>query len=271
MAPIAVPESADDNSTERDTSSWMQLVRPELCGGLAARARFLRGKAREREIQLAGLDPDSSAVICVQIQFKNKKNDDGSLRRVKILPRPGSKGCIAIKRTVCPPEIPELKKGQMSTAHVCTQFMSASNREGDMVIRLDIKSSSGGGVPVEIKPHVGELLRPYNMNVLEFDSKLSKMHGFQRVSATFAVNPANVNTLITSIFKEVALNPVGTSKLDGGKLRLVAQLPASDDLVLGLIECDSLTGAGRVTTCCDHAVAGNSILSTLKQVMTKRG
>lgn len=72
MAPMAVLESADVRSAERETSSWMQLVRPELCGGLAARARFLRGKAREREAKLAGLDPDSSAVICVQIQFKNK-------------------------------------------------------------------------------------------------------------------------------------------------------------------------------------------------------
>mmetsp|Transcript_35278 Transcript_35278/g.85545 ORF Transcript_35278/g.85545 Transcript_35278/m.85545 type:complete len:1320 (+) Transcript_35278:50-4009(+) len=270
MAPIAVPESADETSRERDTSSWMQLVRPELCCGLAARARYLRGKAREREVKLAGLDPVSSAVICVQIQFKNKKNDDGSLRRVKILPRSSSKGGIAIKRTVCPPEIPELKKGQMSTAHVCTQFTSASNREGDMVIRLDIKSSSGG-VPVEIKPRVGELLRACNMNVVDFDSTLSKMHGFQRVSASFAVNPGNVDALITAVFKETALNPVGPAKFDDGSLRLVAQLPASDDLVLGLIECDRVTGAGKVTTCCDHAVAGNSILSTLKQAITRLG
>ena len=72
MGPIAVAESADETSTERDSSSWTQLVRPELCGGLAARARFLRGKMREREVRLAGLDPNSPSVVCVQIQFKNK-------------------------------------------------------------------------------------------------------------------------------------------------------------------------------------------------------
>ena len=158
----------------------------------------------------------------------------------------------------------------MSTAHVCTQFASASNREGDMVIRLDIKSSSGG-VPVEIKPHAGELLRPYNMAVSEFDSTLSKMHGFQRVSGSFTVNPVNMDALITSVFKEASFNPVGPAKFEGGMLRLVAQLPASDDLVLGLIECERLTGAGKLTTCCDHAVAGNSIFSTLKQTITRFG
>lgn len=193
------------------------------------------------------------------------------MRRVKILPRSSSKGGIAMKRTVCPPEIPELKKGQMSTAHVCVHFTSVSNREGDMVIRLDIKSSSVGGVQVEIKPRVSQLLRQCNMNVAGFDSTLSKMHGFQRVSASFEVSPRNVDALISAVFKETALKPVGPAKFDNGKLRLVGQLPASDDLVLGLIECDKLTGAGKVTTCCDHAVAGNSILSTLKQAITRLG
>lgn len=73
MAPIAVEESAvDDASGEYDAGSWTQLVRPELCGGLAARARYLRGKARSKEVQLVGLDPKDPAVICLQIQFKNK-------------------------------------------------------------------------------------------------------------------------------------------------------------------------------------------------------
>jgi AP-3 complex subunit beta len=73
MAPIAVKESAAvDVNSEHDASSWMQLVRPELCGGLAARARYLRGKARSKEVQLAGLDPKDPAIICIQIQFKNK-------------------------------------------------------------------------------------------------------------------------------------------------------------------------------------------------------
>lgn len=73
MAPIAVEESAAvDANSEHDASSWMQLVRPELCGGLAARARYLRGKARSKEVQLVGLDPKDPAIICIQIQFKNK-------------------------------------------------------------------------------------------------------------------------------------------------------------------------------------------------------
>eukprot|EP00980_Cylindrotheca_fusiformis_P007005 scaffold1474_cov132-Cylindrotheca_fusiformis.AAC.1 len=73
MAPIVAEESTlVDTSGEYDSSSWMQLVRPELCGGLAARARYMRGKAKSKEVRLVGLDPDDPAIVCLQIQFKNK-------------------------------------------------------------------------------------------------------------------------------------------------------------------------------------------------------
>lgn len=201
-----------------------------------------------------------------------RKTDPGSLRRIKILPRSSTKGGVAIKKTFFPPEIPELKKGQMSTAQVCVQFTSASNREGDLAIRFDIKSSMGGGVPVEMKPRVGELLRPRSMSVDDFNSTFGKMHGFQRVSASFAIAPGSIESLPKSIWQETALKPVGSPGWTAdGKLRLLGCLPASDDLVLALIECDQTSGSGTITTCCDHAVAGNSILNNLKQAVTKSG
>jgi AP-3 complex subunit beta len=74
MAPIVLDESseASDPDIEDDSSAWIQLVRPELCGGLSVRARYLRGRTKEREVQLKGLDPNSPSVICVQVQFGNK-------------------------------------------------------------------------------------------------------------------------------------------------------------------------------------------------------
>jgi hypothetical protein len=74
MAPIVLDESseASDPDIENDSSAWIQLVRPELCGGLSVRARYLRGRTKEREVQLKGLDPNSPSVVCVQVQFGNK-------------------------------------------------------------------------------------------------------------------------------------------------------------------------------------------------------
>lgn len=73
MAPIAVDENkASDPDIERDSSRWIQLVRPELCGGLSVHARYIRGPTREREVQLKGLDPRNSSVVCVQVKFRNK-------------------------------------------------------------------------------------------------------------------------------------------------------------------------------------------------------
>lgn len=205
-------------------------------------------------------------------KYLHRKTDQSSLRRIKILPRSSSKGGVAVKKTVFPPEIPELKKGQMFTAQVCIQFASPSNREGDQVIRFDIKSSTGGGVPVEMKPRVGELLRRHRMSVDDFNLAFGKMHGFQRVSTSFAMAPGNAESLPKSIWRETSLTHVGSQGwATGGILRLVGCLPANDDLVLALIECDRTSGSGTITTCCDHAVAGNSILNNLKQAVTKCG
>jgi AP-3 complex subunit beta len=73
MAPIALDETqASDPDIDNDSSQWIQLVRPELCGGLSVKARYMRGASKEREVQLKGLDPKSPSVVCVQVQFGNK-------------------------------------------------------------------------------------------------------------------------------------------------------------------------------------------------------
>ena len=186
-----------------------------------------------------------------------------------MLTRSNSKGGIAIKKTVFPPEIPELKKGQMSSAYLCIQFASPSNREGDLVARFDIKSSIGGGVPVELKPSVGDMLVPRKVTIDEFDSTMGRMHGFQRVSASYSTAATDASSIPKAILKAAALTPVGKATLtDDGKFRAVGCLPASSDLVLALIQFDKASESGTVTICCDHAVAGNSILNSLKQAVT---
>jgi hypothetical protein len=75
MAPVVVEESeaSADPDIEKDSSAWIQLVRPEHCGGLSVKARYLRGPSKIREAQLQGLDdPASPCVVCVQVQFRNK-------------------------------------------------------------------------------------------------------------------------------------------------------------------------------------------------------
>jgi AP-3 complex subunit beta len=73
MAPIAVDASkASEPDIDRDSSAWVQVVRPQVGGGLSVRARFLRGPTRIGEARLKGLDPDAPNVVCVQVQFGNK-------------------------------------------------------------------------------------------------------------------------------------------------------------------------------------------------------
>ena len=73
MAPMVVDEAeASSPDVENDSSAWMLLVRPEHCGGLSAKARYLRGPTKEREAQLNGFDPRSASLVCLQFHFSNE-------------------------------------------------------------------------------------------------------------------------------------------------------------------------------------------------------
>jgi len=55
-----------------------------------------------------------------------------------------------------------------------------------------------------------------------------------------------------------------------GKGRFMGMLPVSEYNVYALIECDSVTGHGDITVCCDNALASNSISNLLKQVLSEK-
>lgn len=143
------------------------------------------------------------------------------------------------------------------------EFASVSNREGDLVGRLEVKQGSAGSVPVEIKPMLGELLRsPLKpIPVDEFDSTMQRMQGFQRVQTSFTTSMDMVS-ILSSILKQASLAVVDKSN---HQIRSLGILPASNDPVLVLVECTN--GTGTIIVCCDHAVAVNSILGLLKRAV----
>lgn len=73
MAPVVVDtEEKADPDLEKDSGSWVEVVRHQLGGGLKVSVRYLRGPTREREAKLIGLDPESVATVCLQVKFENK-------------------------------------------------------------------------------------------------------------------------------------------------------------------------------------------------------
>jgi len=266
IAPVNVEDSAatGPSTQERDSSAWVQLVRPELCGGLAVKARFLRGATKDKELQAKNINPSNPCLVCMEVHFSNMRPDSSSIRRIKVLPRSGSSGPFATKKILCPPEIPELKPGQASDSTIVLEFASMSNRDGDMIGRLEIKQGSAGSVPVEIKPSLGELLRqPQKTSVGEFDSIMHRMQGFQRIETSFTT-AHDINAISQSILRESSLTVVGNSGVADKKLRFLGLLPASNDLVLVSVESNK-SGAGKIVVCCDHAVAVNSISSLMRR------
>jgi hypothetical protein len=191
------------------------------------------------------------------------KTDSNPIRRIRILPKANPGGAIPLKKALCPPDIAELKPGQVAHITVCLEFASSSNREGDLVGKFDIKTSTGGGTPVEIKPSIGDLLRRQEPpSESEFDVSFHRMQGFQRVATPF--QSSNLDAVPGRLLKRAALTPVGPSAWQDNQLRLIGRLPASTDLVLVRLECNRSNGSGTLTVCCTDAMAVNSVMSVLK-------
>ncbi|MGK3743971.1 MAG: hypothetical protein ACI8RD_007093 [Bacillariaceae sp.] len=199
-----------------------------------------------------------------------RKPDSSSIRRIKVLPRSGTTGTHASKKISCPPEIMELKVNQTTSACLVVEFASMSNREGDLVGRIEVKQGYGGGsVPIEIKPPLGELLLPLekNISVEEFDTTMSRMQGFQRVESSYT-SPLPTTSVLKSLLKHSSLETISVGNanlLAEKKLRLIGLLPANNVPVL--VKIESTQSAGKITVCCDDVVAINNILSLVKRAI----
>jgi len=268
IEPIKVEDQKAQNiDVERDSSAWLQHVRPELCGGLSVKARYLRGTTKENELKMRNIDPSKSNIVCVQLQFTNEKSDLSSIRRIRVLPRSSATGAYASKKILCPSEIMELKANQTTRACLVIEFASMSNREGDLVGRIEVKQGYGGTVPIDIKPPLGELLRPpeKNISVDEFDRTMTRMQGFQRVESSYTTS-LPMASVVESLLKHSSLKTIGSANFSSDKkLRLMGMLPANNDSVL--VKLEATQGGGTIAVCCDNVVAINIILSLVKRAI----
>jgi len=162
----------------------------------------------------------------------------------------------------------ELKANQSPRASLLFEFASMSIREGDIVGRIEVKQGYGGSVPIEFKPSLGELLRPpkKNISVEEFDKTMAQMQGFQRVESSYTTSLA-MPSVVKALIKHSSFKPIGNTNFSSDKkLRLMGLLPANNGPVL--VKLESTQGGGKITVCCDHVVAINSILNLVKRAVT---
>ncbi|KAL3816100.1 hypothetical protein ACHAXA_004525 [Cyclostephanos tholiformis] len=260
------PSSIDDQC-----GAWKEYVRPTLSGGLLVKMRFVYGTCREREARVMGLDSKSPSTVCLQVHVENMRPDEGALRHVRIVHRGGiSSGIISPSRVITPPEIPILKKGMVSTIFIGLTFASITDRDGLTLAKFDVKSDRGN-TSIEVRPTLGELLcdeSTKSMSQFDFDSRMSKLQGIQRISSTFTLSPISddwFKNLPSMVLKHLNLNLIGNWT---GKGAFVAALPASGQEVYILVKCDPVTGSGEMIVCSNDAMAANSITNLLKQALS---
>ena len=182
-----------------------------------------------------------------------------------MLPRSGSSGA---KKTLCPPEIKELKANQSTTAILIFQFASMSNREGDIVGRIEVKQGYGGSIPIEFKPSLGELLQPpkKTVSVEQFDAALARMQGFQRVESSYTMSQPMASTAKVLI-KQSSFQPIGNEQSSSNeRLRFMGLLPVTNQPVM--VKLEPTNGRGKIVVGCDDVVAINSISSLVKRAVS---
>jgi len=258
----------------------MRLIRSEHTAGLSVEARYLRGPTKAKQAELMGL-ADKPSFVCLQFRFENRKAGNGGapIRRLRILQRSSlsssSSTIIGPNRVVAPPEIAAaLAPGQKVECVVGIDFAGISDRDNSLRAALDVKFGTGG-VPIEIKPNLGDLLMPCKLlSIEDFDSAVGVLHGFQRVESTVPVPDATTRSeLPKKLVRGMALWPVGGGRADwksdddGDKLRMLGTLPSSLDPVYVMVTCPPGATAAKITVCCDHALAVNSILNQAKRTL----
>merc|ERR1712194_63563 len=268
---ISKPSTIDDES-----GAWKVIVRPELSGGLFVQIRFVHGRSREKEARLLGLDPDNPSTVCLQVHVENMRTEAGTLRHVRIVHRGGtSRGIIFPTKVITPPEFPVLKKGMASTVFIGIAFSSASDRDGVVLAKFDVKSDRGTN-SVEVRPTLGELLKdetPKTTSQSDFDVATSRLHGIQCISSPFTLpmpmNDSNFKNLPSTILQHLNLKQIGgwTRK---GKAFFVGTLPSSGEEVYVAVTCDAVTGYGHLTVSSNDAMAANSIMNLLKQALASQ-
>jgi len=290
FSPVAVPTDAADDANpdfDRDSGSWLQLVRSEHAGGLSARGRYLRGAAKSQQALLSGIGPDKPSFVCLHVRFQNANEPSGpSIRRLRILQRSSSSSSSTIgpSRVISPPEIVQLAPGQEVDCVVGIDFNGMSDRDGSLLAKLDF-NHGGGGIPVEIRPGIGDLLLPCRRSLNEFNEAVRVLRGFQRVESTISVSdiPSGEKDARAAIQHKLlqfaALSPVKVSSAAPGPvsywdgdnmLRLAGTLPSSSDPVYvqaTLSSPDEAQASVKLTVCCDHALAANSVMNHAKRCL----
>jgi AP-3 complex subunit beta len=273
LAPVVANSTEPtDSNFDRDSGGWIPLIRPDHSGGLLAEVRYLRGATKAQQAQMMGLTSEKPTIVCIQIRFENQKQQGGaSIRHIRIFQRASTSSGTAIgaRKVVLPLEISELPAGRRAECIVGIDFSSASDREGSLQAKLEIKFGSGG-TAVEIRPTIGDLLLPCQRSVDEFDAAVSRMQGFNRAESTFSVSESSRSAVPMRLLSRAALTIVGASKQawdESNGVRLVGTLPASSDPVYVLATCTN-TGQGKIIVCCEHTLVANSIINGLKRAIT---
>jgi len=261
MAPVVTTSTAQqDPDLDRDSSAWIDLVRPELAHGFHLKARYLRGPTRQKQARLLQMDSANSALVMLQLYFKNEGSTT-ALRRIRLAIRKtkDSNSHIGVQNSYVPPEITTLSPGTMSCSMIGVVFNSVSDREDTLQAKLDIKTSRGNHV-FDLRPPLVELVQPLPNNTImsleTFRTEMKTKQGFQRVKTKLNMTG---EALYEVLLKHIAIPPL--IKDDKKELNLAGVL--CQQKVYITVDCSS----GNCTVCYDNALAANSILDFIRKAV----
>ena len=168
-------------------------------------------------------------VLCLNF---HRRSDGRAIRRIRFMQRSvSSSNIVPATKVMIPQEIDMLNKSQLSFVIIGIEFAQASDKDGALLARFDVKCDRST-TSVDINPPLAELIVRNKLDIVEFDKAMGKLHGIhQRTESRFDIPPSVFDKLPSKILK--ASNLVSISK---SFVFFVRVLLLSNDL------CYALTG-----------------------------
>jgi len=259
MTPLVI-NAGDGNASadiESDSGCWYRLIRPEIAGGLALGARYVRGPTRKRELDIVGVAIKDNVVV-LQLKFENQRTDSISIRRIRLIQRTSP----TLRSAILPLEIPALKK-QQSSSTLLTLSFSPTHIISSLSAKFDVKSDKSS-TTLDIRPSLSEMLGKLKLKESEFYSMTKKYSGLhQKVSSTFVWDGGD--RLWERIEKYCNLTPV-LSEGNEKERKFAASLPDTKESMLVIF---NELGLGTVVIYCDNLIAANSLMESIKSTVRK--
>jgi len=245
LSPMTSTPSSSDSGTQPAQPAYISTRPIELVSSVSSGCGLQIMYRYTRSVHLY-----SATMVTIELTLINTGSDD--LSELKITNKNIPVG-ISIHEFSA---IASLPAGSTKLVTLGVDFGDSTQN-----ISFDIVAS-GRLVKVELRPTVGELVRPVVCTEGHFMNEQGKLRGMNEHSTTLSsrINSSDIKTISSKLFR--AANVASIISTDPQILRFAGQTLSSKALVLITVQ---LGDKAKLAVCCEKMIIGSILLTELKE------